>query len=94
MLNEWRPRVTLFLRIPIYNAVLKRVLELDMNNFGNIGSFNFILNSPYEYPNMLLETLFISAPAEEALLVDPKFRKELINRVVKGLEDYLKEYAK
>ena len=79
---------------PLSVAVLKRVLELDMNNFGNIGSFNFILNSPYEYPNMLLETLFISAPAEEARLVDPKFRRDLIDRVVKGLEDYLKEYAK
>lgn len=79
---------------PLSVAVLKRVLELDMNNFGNIGSFNFILNSPYEYPNALLETLFISAPAEEARLVDPKFRKDLIDRVVKGLEDYLKECAK
>lgn len=79
---------------PLSTAVLKRVLELDMNNFGNIGSFNFILNSPYEYPNMLLETLFISAPAEEARLVDPKFRRDLIDRVVKGMEDYLKEYAK
>ena len=79
---------------PLSTAILKRVLELDMNNFGNIGSFNFILNSPYEYPNALLETLFISAPAEEARLVDPKFRKGLIDRVVKGLEDYLKECAK
>ena len=79
---------------PLSTAILKRVLELDMNNFGNIGSFNFILNSPYEYPNALLETLFISAPAEEARLVDPKFRKDLIDRVVKGLEDYLKECAK
>ena len=79
---------------PLSTAILKRVLELDMNNFGNIGSFNFILNSPYEYPNALLETLFISAPAEEARLADPKFRKDLINRVVKGLEDYLKECAK
>ena len=79
---------------PLSTAILKRVLELDMNNFGNIGSFNFILNSPYEYPNALLETLFISAPAEEARLVDPKFRKDMINRVVKGLEDYLKECAK
>ncbi len=79
---------------PLSTAILKRVLELDMNNFGNIGSFNFILNSPYEYPNALLETLFISAPAEEARLVDQKFRKDLIDRVVKGLEDYLKECAK
>ena len=79
---------------PLSTAILKRVLELDMNNFGNIGSFNFILNSPYEYPNALLETLFISAPAEEARLADPKFRKDLINRVVRGLEDYLKECAK
>lgn len=76
---------------PLSTAILARLLTLGVNNFGNVGSFNFALNSPTEYPNVLVETLFISSPAEEAKLLDEKFRRQLVRQIVLGVEDYLKE---
>ncbi len=38
--------------------IYKRMLELGLKEYGNVGSFNFMLNSPIEYPNALVETLF------------------------------------
>ena len=79
---------------PLSTAILSRVLTLGVNNFGNIGSFNFALSSPTEYPNVLVETLFMSSPEDEARLMDPEFRTDLVKQIVKGLEDFLRETKK
>jgi len=76
---------------PLSTAILKRVLELGMNNFGNVGSFNFALSSPTEYPNVLVETLFLSSPEDEANLLDDAYKQRLMKKVAEGIEDYLKE---
>jgi N-acetylmuramoyl-L-alanine amidase len=76
---------------PLSTAILKRLLELDINNFGNVGSFNFALNSPTEYPNVLVETLFISSPEDEAKLLDNDFKNQMVDKIIKGLEDFLDE---
>jgi N-acetylmuramoyl-L-alanine amidase len=39
---------------PLTQAILKRMLELGFNNYGNIGGFNFALSGPTEYPNCLV----------------------------------------
>lgn len=75
---------------PLSTAILARLLTLGVNDFGNIGSFNFALNSPTEYPNVLVETLFLSSPEEEVKLLDEGFRRRLVRRIVLGIEDYLK----
>lgn len=79
---------------PLSTSILSRVLTLGVNNFGNIGSFNFALSSPTEYPNVLVETLFMSSPEDEARLMDPEFRTDLVKQIVKGLEDFLRETKK
>ena len=76
---------------PLSTAILKRLLELNVNNFGNIGSFNFALSSPTEYPNVLVETLFLSSPEDEAKLLDENFQKNMIDKIVLGLKDFLNE---
>lgn len=68
-----------------------RLLELGHRNFGLIGNFNFSLNSPTEYPNVLLEVLFMSSLPEEEKLADTEYRKKIAKQVVLGLEDYLKD---
>jgi N-acetylmuramoyl-L-alanine amidase len=76
---------------PLSTAILKRLLELDVNNFGNIGSFNFALNSPTEYPNVLVETLFLSSPEDEAKILDENFQNNMIDKIMQGLQDFLNE---
>ena len=71
-------------------CVLNRMLELDLRNFGLTGNFNFSLNAPTEYPNLLLEALFMSSLPEEEMLADPDFRQRIAEQAVKGIEDYLK----
>lgn len=72
-------------------AILIRTLELEgVSNFGLVGNFNFSLNAPIEYPNVLLETQFLSNPEDEERIADPNFRKAMMKKVVKGVEDYLK----
>lgn len=67
----------------------KRMLELGLKQYGVIGSFNFMLNSPTEYPNVLVETLFLSNPAEEALMLDPVFQQQMAEKIFQGIQDFL-----
>ncbi|MCH5347526.1 MAG: N-acetylmuramoyl-L-alanine amidase, partial [Muribaculaceae bacterium] len=46
---------------PLAEVILRRVLELDVPLFGLVGNFNFSLNGPTDYPNMLVEGLFMSS---------------------------------
>jgi N-acetylmuramoyl-L-alanine amidase len=71
-------------------CVLKRMLDLGLRNFGLTGNFNFSLNAPTEYPNPLLEALFMSSLPEEEMLANPDFRQRIADQAVKGIEDYLK----
>jgi N-acetylmuramoyl-L-alanine amidase len=71
------------------NCIHKRMLQLGLKEYGNIGAFNFMLNSPTEYPNALVETLFISNPAEEELVLDPSFQQKMADKIVAGIKDFL-----
>ena len=74
--------------------VNKRMQELGLRQYGVIGSFNFMLNSPTEYPNVLVETLFLSNPAEEALIMDENFQQEMANKILLGIKDFLADADK
>lgn len=72
-------------------AILKRLVEIDgVEEWGLVGNFNFSLAAPTEYPAVLVETLFLSYQPDEEKLVNPKFQKKMMKKVVKGIEDYLK----
>jgi len=75
---------------PLSTAILTRLLELPVQNFGNIGHFNFSLNAVTECPNALVETLFISSLADEELLADPAFQRKMMEKVAQGVEDFLR----
>jgi len=70
-------------------AIYKRVLELGLKDNGNNGSFNFMLNSPIEYPNALVETVFISNPEDEMKILDEGFQQQLAEKIVQGIKDFL-----
>lgn len=71
-------------------CIQKRMLELGLADYANTGAFNFMLNSPTEYPNALVEILFLSNPAEEEKIVDPVFQQQVVEKIVLGIKDFLK----
>ena len=73
-----------------FGSILNRLLELGVQNAGNIGSFDFALNGPTEYPNVLIEGLFLSNREDEAKLMNRRFKKKFVRKVVKGIEDFVK----
>ena len=75
---------------PVSTFILDRMLDLDLNNFGNIGSFNFSLNGPTDYNNCLLEVAFLSNADDEKRIMDPDFHKKVAKQVYKGLKDWMK----
>ncbi len=79
---------------PLSKAIYKRMLELGLKQFGNIGSFNFTLNSPIEIPNVLVETAFISNPIDEMKLINKTFQKKIAEKIVSGIRDFLREVKK
>jgi len=67
------------------------MLQLGLKEYGNNGSFNFMLNSPTEYPNALVEMLFLSNPEEEMKILDEDFQQQIVDKIVLGLKDFLRE---
>ena len=79
---------------PLSQAVLKRLLDLGLEEYGNIGRFNFTLNAPSDYPNVLVEGLFLSHPADEALILEAAYRQKMARQIGKGIRDWLKQVRK
>lgn len=75
---------------PMTEYILDRMLDLGLDEFGNIGSFNFSLSGPTEYPNCLVEIAFISNKDDEQRIMDPKFHKQVAKQIYKGIRDWLK----
>ncbi|MBP7504074.1 MAG: N-acetylmuramoyl-L-alanine amidase [Prolixibacteraceae bacterium] len=72
------------------SAILyEELLQTGLEEFGNIGSFNFLLNAPTQFPNALLELAFMSHPEDEMKLLDPAFQDKIVTAVVAGLEKYM-----
>lgn len=75
---------------PLSVAILNRMLDLELHDFGNIGSFNFSLNGPTEYPNCLAEVAFMSNEADEKRIIDPRFQKEVAKKIRLGVTDWVR----
>jgi N-acetylmuramoyl-L-alanine amidase len=77
---------------PLSQAILKSMLQgTGLHEYGNVGSFNFSLSGPTDYPNCLLEVAFLSNRNDEKKILNPKFRKLVAQRIVAGIEDFLKK---
>ena len=75
---------------PLTQFVLKRMEELGLNEYGNVGNFNFGLNGPTDYPNCLVEVGFMSNKEDEKRILDPGFHKQVAAKIVAGIKDWLK----
>ena len=75
---------------PLSTAIIARLLELPIREYGNVGNFNFSLNAPTLCPNVLVETLYMSALPDEELLADPAFQRKMMEKVILGVDDFLR----
>lgn len=74
-------------------SIYMKLKELPLKPGGITSSFNFMLNSPTEYPNALVETLFLSNPSEEAKIVDHAFQQLVAQKILDGIKDFLKNVS-
>ncbi len=50
-----------------------------------------MLNSPTEYPNCLVEAMFLSNPVEEMKILDETFQQQLAESINTGIKNFIKE---
>ena len=71
--------------------LLNRMLQLQLNEFGNIGSFNFALNAPTDFPNSLVEIAFLSNEEDERRIISSEFQNAVAQKIYLGISDWLKQ---
>jgi len=80
---------------PLTQYIRESMLKIEgLKDFGNIGSFNFALSGPTEYPNCLVEVAFLSNKEDEQLILDPEFHKKVATQIVEGIKEWLKACKK
>ncbi|PZP44202.1 MAG: hypothetical protein DI598_14805 [Pseudopedobacter saltans] len=67
----------------------KEMLKLGLEDYGNIGSFNFALSGPTNYINALNELAFISNPEDEEKLLNPIWQDKMVQATVTGISNFL-----
>ena len=75
---------------PLSQAILKSILQTGLDEFGNVGNFNFSLNGPTDYPNCLVEVAFLSNKKDEKKIRNAKFRQLVATKIIAGIEAFLK----
>ncbi len=79
---------------PLSQAILKDMLAIGMDEYGNTGNFNFLLNQPTDFPSALLEIGFLSNAKDEKKILNPKFHALVAKQVYQGIVDFLAAAAK
>ena len=76
---------------PLTQTILKRMMELGLSEFGNVGSFNFALSGPTDYPNCLVEVAFLSNRSDEKFILSKKSPANVAKKIRMGIQDWLQE---
>ncbi len=79
---------------PLTEFILKRMKELGLKEYGNVGSFNFSLSGPTEYPNCLVEVAFLSNVQDEKKILSPAFHRAVASKIIAGIKDWLRSLKK
>jgi len=75
---------------PLTQSILKRMTALGLDEFGNVGSFNFALSGPTEYPNCLVEVAFLSNRKDEQFILNKTSAAKVARAIRLGIADWLK----
>ncbi len=74
---------------PLAETVYDRLLELKLDPFGVIGSFNYTVIRVSQMPSILVEQAFMSHARDEEKLADSQFRQQIAEKIYQGMIDYL-----
>jgi N-acetylmuramoyl-L-alanine amidase len=72
----------------IHTEMLK---ETGLSDYG-LYHGNLAVNRPTQYPAVLVECAFIILPQREAMLKTPEFRRKAARGIIKGIENFMKEF--
>jgi N-acetylmuramoyl-L-alanine amidase len=75
---------------PLTQTILQRMKSLGLQEFGNVGSFNFALSGPTEFPNCLVEVAFLSNRGDEQFILSKKSPERVAKAIKEGIKDWLK----
>jgi N-acetylmuramoyl-L-alanine amidase len=74
---------------PLAESVHEKVLEMDLDEFGVVGSFNYTVTRMSELPAILVEQAFLSNAEDEEKLADENFRQEMAEKISDGIIDFV-----
>ena len=77
---------------PLSMAILNKMKELDLKEYGNIGSFNFSLSGPTDYPNCLVEVAFLSNKEDEKKILNPCLSQSCCKKNSRGDRRIFKKF--
>jgi len=66
-----------------------RLLELDLDEFGIVGSFNYRVTRQTALPSILVEMAFMSHAGDEEKLASEEFRHSMAEKILLGIIDYV-----
>jgi len=69
--------------------IYDHLLELDIDEFGVIGSFNYTVIRVSQMPSILVEQAFMTHAEDEEKLATDQFRQEMAQKIYEGIIDYL-----
>lgn len=75
---------------PLAHNIYDRLLELGLDQFGVVGSFNYTVTRMTQMPAVLVEQAFMTHAEDEEKMANPEFRQQMAEKIYKGIEDYLK----
>jgi N-acetylmuramoyl-L-alanine amidase/uncharacterized lipoprotein YddW (UPF0748 family) len=69
----------------------EKLRELDLEEFGTVGSFNYMMCRMSQRPSMLVEQAFMSHAEDENKLADPKFRTQMAQKIAETINEYIND---
>jgi N-acetylmuramoyl-L-alanine amidase len=72
----------------------EHLLELDLSEFGVVGSFNYTVIRVSEMPSILVEQAFMTHAEDEEKLASPDFRQAMAEKMYNGILDFLTNMKK
>jgi N-acetylmuramoyl-L-alanine amidase len=76
---------------PLSVALLNKMKAINMEEYGNVGNFNFLLIQPTDFPSALLEIGFLSNKSDEKKILTTKFQNLVAKQIYSGLVDFLNQ---
>ncbi|MBN2781036.1 MAG: N-acetylmuramoyl-L-alanine amidase [Candidatus Marinimicrobia bacterium] len=66
-----------------------KLRELPLEEFGIVGSFNYMMCRMTQRPSMLVEQAFMSHAEDEDKLADPEFRTKIAEKIAQTVDEYV-----